>query len=241
MKPLICLPTFNEIENIEKIIFAILSCSESYQVLVIDDSSPDGTGELVEKLKSENSAISSRVHLLKREIKNGRGGAVWDGIQYGIDSLQVDCFVEMDCDFSHDPKYILDGLNLLNQGYDSAIASRYPSGSVTGWPLSRRILSYMANQLIRNLLSRKYHDYTNGMRFYNLNTAQIILDEGIKYPGYINLSETLSILIKKKIKIGTFDMVFINRTEGSSSLNLKELINAFFSIIKIAVAFRCKE
>jgi glycosyltransferase involved in cell wall biosynthesis len=240
MKPLICLPTFNEIENIEKIIFSILDHSSAYQVLVIDDSSPDGTGELVKKLKSDNPFINNKVHILNRTKKNGRGGAVWDGIQYGIDSLDVDCFIEMDCDFSHDPKYIIDGLDLLEEGYDSVIASRYPYGGVVGWPISRRVLSFMANQLIKNLISTKYHDYTNGMRFYSYHAAKIILNKGIQYPGYINLSETLSILIKSNLKIGSFDMVFVNRTEGKSSLNIQELINALFSIIKIAYRFRFK-
>ena len=228
-------------ENIVPLIQSILKQSNELQVLVIDDTSPDGTAQAVEKLKHENEQAKSRVHILSRGHKNGRGGAVWDGVSYGINNLDVDCFVEMDCDFSHDPLYIMQGLDLLNDGFDAVLATRYPNGSIIGWPISRRVLSFAANQLIRSLISRKYYDYTNGMRFYSKGAAENILQKGINYPGYINLTETLSILIRERSNIGAFDITFTNRSEGSSSLNARELMNALYSIFKIAISHHLKE
>ena len=241
MKPLICLPTYNEVENIAPLKQAILKQSPDLHVLVIDDASPDGTAQAVEKLKHESQQAMSRVHILSRGHKNGRGGAVWDGILYGVNNLDVDCFVEMDCDFSHDPLYIMQGLNLLNDGFDAVLATRYPNGRIIGWPISRRLLSRASNQLIRFLISRNYHDYTNGMRFYSKGTAEKILKKGINHPGYINLSETLSFLIREQSSIGSFDITFTNRSKGSSRLNAGELMNALYSIFKMAISHHLKK
>ena len=162
MKTLVVLPSYNEKENINRLISAILSVSESFYVVVVDDNSPDGTFDAVEEArKLMPSVTQDRLHLVKRLAKDGRGGAVWDGMRWGLASeLNFDSFVEMDCDFSHDPSEIKSGLLLIAQGYDLVLGSRYPDGKILNWPLKRRIFSRVANFLCRILISLKFHDYT---------------------------------------------------------------------------------
>jgi dolichol-phosphate mannosyltransferase len=239
MKKLIVLPSYNEKENILALIRALKDADPSACICVVDDNSPDQTHELVAnfiKNESNKFPIEGSTHLIVRQKKDGRGGAVRTGIQFGI-SQGFDTFVEMDCDFSHPPSDLAQGFALL-QTADVVLGSRYPDGKIVGWPWHRKVLSFFANQLARCLLSWQIHDYTNGFRFYNLRSAQLMIKMPQQHKGYIYLSETLSYFLKNKFNIKTFPIVFVNRHRGQSNTNFKEVSSALTGIFKIGWAFR---
>jgi dolichol-phosphate mannosyltransferase len=237
-KVLVVLPSYNEKENIVALIDALLAQGPGYQVCVVDDSSPDGTSQLV------TDAIlakgwSARVHLITRGKKDGRGGAVRTGFQWGKESGRgFQAYVEMDCDFSHQPSAIPTGIGLLEKGADVALGSRYPDGKIEGWPVQRHVLSFFANTLARTLIERKIHDYTNGFRFYTERAVDEMLRHTQKHKGYIYLSESLSQLLRAGMKIESFPIFFKNRERGVSNTSLKEVKNAFVGIFSIAKEHR---
>ncbi len=239
MKALIVLPSYNEKDNIIDLIKAILAISKLFYVVVVDDNSPDGTIEVIEKAKTTMPDFDrDRLHLIKRFEKDGRGGAVWDGIRWGLASTSdFEFFVEMDCDFSHNPNEIQTGLNLVAQGFDLVLGSRYPDGKIINWPLKRRIFSRFANLLCRILISWKFHDYTNGYRFYNKKSATHLSKSRTMFKGYINLSETIAKLLKHNFSIAAFPIIFENRKLGKSNTDLKEMLGSFFAIFQIAARY----
>ncbi len=239
MKALIVLPSFNEKENIVDLIISILAISKLFYIVVVDDNSPDGTFEAVENAKSSMSDFDrERLHLIKRFEKDGRGGAVWDGIRWGLSSSNdFEYFVEMDCDFSHNPNEIQTGLNIVFKGFDLVLGSRYPDGKIINWPLKRRIFSRFANFLCRILISWKFHDYTNGYRFYNRKSAIHLSKSRTMFKGYINLSETIAKLLKRDFSIAAFPIIFENRKLGKSNTDLKEMLGSFFAIFQIAARY----
>jgi glycosyltransferase involved in cell wall biosynthesis len=239
MKTLIILPSYNEKENIVSLIHAILNLSEHFFVVVVDDNSPDGTYDSVLEAKAQMLNIDqSRLDIIKRTKKDGRGGAVWDGIRWGLASKKhFKSFVEMDCDFSHAPADIHKGLLLIEEGNDLALGARYPNGTILNWPLKRRIFSRLANILCRLLISFKAHDYTNGFRIYNRKAASHLASSQTFHNGYINLSETLAKLLKHKFSVAQFPIVFENRKLGKSNTDLNEMLTSFFAIFQIAARF----
>ena len=231
-KVLIVLPTYNESENIESLIKTLTGKSVDFDVCVVDDSSADGTGKIVTRLINE---IPGRVHLIERSKKNGRGGAVRAGFEFGIKSpLNYNIFIEMDSDFSHPPDSILLGLSILAKGNDVVLGSRYPNGTIIGWPLGRRIFSRLSNYLARILIAPAISDYTNGFRFYTRETVTFLINQKQKNFGYIYLSEMLSSLVLNHYRIASFPIVFRNRERGKSNMNLKEVYNAFIGIMGVA-------
>lgn len=240
MKSLIVLPAFNEKENITNLINDILNISNNFYIVLIDDNSPDNTFELAQNFKDTLSLNQSkRLHLIPRPNKDGRGSAVWDGMKWGIANKfhEFECYIEMDCDFSHDPKYLMTGIQYIKDGNEVVLASKYPDGKTIGWPLRRVILSFLANMLCRLLIQWNIGDYTNGYRFYSKNSIEILLRSNMVHRGYINLSESIAILLKNNIKIKSFPIVFINRLEGKSKTNFKELRNSLLAIFKISYRF----
>ena len=228
---LIILPSYNESDNIVNLIDHILSLSRDFSICVVDDSSPDGTADL---LKSRMHTFGDRFHLIVRSKKDGRGGAVRDGLCWGVGRDRFDYYVEMDCDFSHHPDEILTGITYLKKGYDVVLGSRYPNGTIIGWPIHRRIFSILANTFARALISRKIADYTNGFRFYNRASVKVIVESEQRNKGYIYLSEVLSHFLKLGFRIKSFPIVFKNRERGSSNTSVKEIFSAFTGIIGIA-------
>ncbi len=233
-KTLVVLPSYNEKENIVSLIQALLALGNGFSVCVVDDSSPDGTTQIVKNAIAEKN-WSERVHLITRTKKDGRGGAVRTGLRWGRDSGRgFAAYVEMDCDFSHEPKAIATGLALLKSGGDVALGCRYPDGKIVGWPLSRYILSFFANLLARILIDWKIPDYTNGFRFYSPRALEVLLRLDQKHEGYIYLSESLSQLLRSNMKILTFPIFFRNRVRGESNTNFAEVSSAFLGIFSIA-------
>lgn len=235
MRALIVLPSYNERENIVALIGALLANDAAHQVCVVDDSSPDGTSHLVAGAIEKTQGWPARVHLITRAKKDGRGGAVRDGFAWGLASgVPFDAFIEMDCDFSHEPGAVPQGLTLLAQGNDVVIGARYPAGTIIGWPMQRRVFSFLANQLARNLIERSISDYTNGFRFYSPRAVRILIARPQRHKGYVYLSESLSYLLRDGMRVASFPIVFKNRERGISNTTLREIRSALGGIFAIA-------
>ena len=149
MKTLVVLPSYNEIENITRLIGEIIKLGDDYFVLVVDDNSPDGTANEVRSYVEKNNQ-SSRVHMIVREKKDGRGGAIRDGFIWGRDHTEhnFENFVEMDCDFSHPPEDIPKGISMLNEpDVDLVLGSRYPDGKIVGWPLKKKVVKFFCKPI----------------------------------------------------------------------------------------------
>jgi len=235
MRTLVTLPSYNESENIGSLMKEILNLGDNYWVCVIDDNSPDETAKIVKKfINTLPSQQKDRVYLNVRTKKDGRGSAVRDGIEWGLkQSPDFEIFVEMDCDFSHPPSDIVKGVQLLENA-DVVLGSRYPEGTIIGWPLKRRIFSFLANLLARTLIHWSIADYTNGFRFYSRSTAEYICQVPQRHKGYIFLSETLTFFLKRKLVIKSFPIVFVNRERGKSNTDYKEILSGLIGILVIS-------
>jgi dolichol-phosphate mannosyltransferase len=235
MRALVVLPSYNERDNIVQLVDAILTAHPDTRVCVVDDSSPDGTSEVLRSAISARPDWPQRVHLIVRDKKDGRGGAVRAGLAYGLaQSEPFEAFVEMDCDFSHEPQALTQGFELLRSGNDVVIGARYPSGTIIGWPLRRRAFSFFANGLARTLIDWHVSDYTNGFRFYSPRAVQLLMRFEQKHKGYIYLSESLSQLLRGKMRVATFPILFRNRERGVSNTSIAEIRSALTGIFEIA-------
>lgn len=234
MTALVIIPTYNERDNITALVDALVALETDVHVRVVDDSSPDGTSDVVATAIADKAGWRGLVTLDTRDGKGGRGGAVRDGLRFGIDAGEYDAFVEMDADFSHDPETIPKGLDMLDDGYDVVIGRRYPDGEIIGWPRSRRIFSAFANTVARAAIEWSISDYTNGYRFYSRNAAAVIVAEPQRNTGYIYLSEMLAVCLAAGMRVGSFPIVFRNRERGESNTNLSELWSAAKGIVGVA-------
>jgi dolichol-phosphate mannosyltransferase len=229
-RTLVIIPTYNEADNIIKIIPEVLKNSSpenEFNILVVDDNSPDGTAGLVEEMKND------KVKLLKREKKSGLGTAYVAGFHYAIKN-NYDFVFEMDADFSHDPKYLKGFIDRLNEGFDLVIGSRYINGvSVLNWPIRRLILSYMASVYTRMVTGLKVMDTTAGFMCYRVTALrQINLDE-VKSNGYSFQIEMKFKFYKKGFKISEIPILFIDRLEGESKMSRKVVYEAYFMVWKL--------
>ncbi|MEQ1879123.1 MAG: polyprenol monophosphomannose synthase [Bdellovibrionia bacterium] len=240
MKTLVILPSYNEAANITDLIQAILNLGVEYGVCVVDDNSPDGTADVIRKFQAQHPEIEKRFTLIVRSKKDGRGGAVRHGIQWGIENTAAENFVEMDCDFSHPPKDIPRGIEMLSKA-DIVMGSRYPDGQIIGWPVRRKVLSFCANLLAKTLISRRIGDYTNGFRFYTRKAAKFLCEQPQKHKGYIYLSETIARFLTHGFTIASFPIVFVNRERGVSNTTVTEVFNSLTGIVKIAYGYRFGE
>jgi dolichol-phosphate mannosyltransferase len=229
-KILVIIPTFNEAENILNLIPEVLKYSDSnydWYVLVVDDNSPDGTASMVESLKNEN------VFLIKREKKSGLGTAYVTGFKFAIEK-SFDYVFEMDADFSHDPKYLPTFIELIEQGYDLIVGSRYINGvSVVNWPISRLLLSYFANIYTRVVTGLKVKDTTAGFMCYRVESLKQIDLEKVNSNGYSFQIEMKFKFYKKRFKISETPILFIDRRAGSSKMSRKVVYEAYFMVWKL--------
>ena len=230
-KSLIIIPTYNEAENIKVVINKILSLQNNYYILVVDDNSPDGTSNIVENLKKDNT---DKLFLITREKKDGLGSAYKVGFKWALEQ-DFSYIFEMDADLSHDPNEIEKLKRLLvNNECDVAIGSRYLEGvSVVNWPLSRIFLSYFANIYVRLITCLPVRDSTSGFVGYS-NTALSSLDiNKIKFNGYAFQIEMKFKLWKKKFKLKEHQIIFINREHGDSKMNKNIIFEAIIGVIKL--------
>ncbi len=232
-KSIIIIPTYNESENIELIINKIINIDDSNDVLVVDDNSPDGTFEIVEKQKNIHN---NRVFIIKRDKKSGLGSAYKAGFKWALENNYSYIF-EMDADMSHDPDEIKNlKIQLIQNKYDVVIGSRYIEGvSVVNWPLSRIFLSYFANLYVRVITSMPIKDATSGFVGYTKNALSSIELSEIKFNGYAFQIEMKFKLWKKNFKLKEHQIIFVNRKLGKSKMNQSIILEAIFGVIKLKI------
>lgn len=229
-KTLITIPTFNEAENIGRLVERLLLMENEIHVLVVDDSSPDGTAEIV---KSFAIKTDGRLHIIKRTGKGGRGSAVLEGFRFGLTG-DYEYFMEMDADFSHNPEEIPSFFVKMAEGYDMVLGSRYlPESKIYDWGWKRTFFSRWANRYARLVLGIPMSDYTNGFRCYTKEAVQALNMDIIEAKGYVVLSEVAYQLHLKGFRIGEVPTIFVNRRRGISNLSIHEIKEAFMSVLRI--------
>ena len=236
-KVLIIIPTFNEVENIHEIIELSLK-DKAHDVLVVDDSSPDGTADLVLELMK---SYTNRLFLEQRARKEGLGKAYIHGFRWALKN-NYDFIFEMDADFSHDPRELSPMLNYLKSGYDMVIGSRYVKGiNVVNWPLSRILLSYMASVYVRWITFMPIKDRTAGFVGYTRLVLEQLDFNKIKFIGYAFQIEMKFKIWNKGFKYKEHPIIFTNRVLGVSKMNGKIIWEALSAVLILRIKdFFCK-
>ena len=232
MKNLVIIPTYNEKENIEAIITAVMELPIEYHVLVIDDGSPDGTAHIVKDLMANKFA--GKLHLVERSGKLGLGTAYIAGFKWAIEH-QYDYIFEMDADFSHNPQDLLKLYDVCaNQGADVAVGSRYVSGvNVVNWPMGRVLMSYFASKYVRFVLGMKVHDTTAGFVCYRREVLETIELDKIRFKGYAFQIEMKFTAFKCGFKIQEVPIIFVNRVLGTSKMSGGIFSEALLGVIRL--------
>ena len=229
MKTAVVIPTYNEKENISSLVDAITALGDQFHVIIVDDNSPDGTGDAADDLADRLDSVE----VIHRTGKGGRGSACIVGFERALQEPEFGYFIEMDADFSHDPVDIPRLVSEMSD-HDVVIGSRYVSGSkIINWGIQRHIFSHLANAFARLLLGIPIHDYTNGYRCYSRHALESIDLGRIEAHGYIVLSEMAYQLHQKGMRFAEIPIVFVNRRRGKSNTSLREIADAFTSVIKL--------
>ena len=227
---LVIIPTYNEKENIEKIIRAVRALEGDFHLLIIDDGSPDGTAQIVKSLAKE---FEGSLHLIERSGKLGLGTAYITGFRWAIEH-KYNYIFEMDADFSHNPKDLIRLYNACVEGADLAIGSRYCNGiSVINWPIGRVIMSYYASAYVRFVLGMKIYDCTAGFKCYKRELLERIDLDRIKMHGYGFQVEMKYNAYKLGSCIKEVPIIFVDRTEGTSKMSSGIFGEAFWGILKM--------
>ncbi len=224
----IIIPTYNEEENIERLVESIRSYIPNSEIFVVDDSINDSTKKIFEN--------KSFVHYFNRGKKLGRGTAVIFGLEKALEKGFIDIFVEMDADFSHNPNELIEKIEYFKKNkVDMLIASRYTKNSeIKNWNIFRRVFSLSSNFLAKLLLKIPCTDYTNGFRFYSKRAAKKVVDECGKIGGgFIVLSEILVVMYSNNFKIDELSTIFVNRKRGESSVSFKLILSSLLGLIKL--------
>ena len=214
MKPLIIIPTYNELDNIQRLIPELMALDPAIRVLVVDDNSPDGTGKLVDDMARENDRIS----VLHRPAKLGLGSAYVAGFKYAVQQ-DVDCVFEMDADFSHDPAMVPEFIEQI-KSCDVVIGSRYISGiNVVNWPMSRLLLSYFANFYTRLVTGMTIRDATSGYKCFRREVLESINLDDVRSDGYAFQIEMNFRCWRKGYRLQEIPIIFVDRRSGTSKLS----------------------
>jgi dolichol-phosphate mannosyltransferase len=225
VRTLVVMPTYNERENLPQIVPLVLAQDPGIHVLIVDDNSPDGTGELADKLAGENE----RVHVVHRPGKQGLGTAYIAGFKWALER-DYEYVFEMDSDFSHNPEHIPQFLEAA-QEYDLVLGSRYLRGvTVVNWPMSRLLLSYFANKYARVITGLPFTDTTGGFKCYRRKVLEEIDLDRITSEGYSFQIETTFRAWRKGFKIGEIKIIFTDRTEGTSKMSGKIIREAVWKV-----------
>ncbi len=225
-RALVVIPTYNEIENIDKIITEALKQDDRLDILVVDDNSPDGTAEAVKKMQAENG---SRIHILERAGKMGLGTAYVDGFKYALER-DYEYIIEMDADFSHDPQVLPKFLETI-QEYDLVLGSRYVNGvNVINWPLSRLLLSYGASFYTRMITGLPVKDPTGGFKCFRRKVLETINLDKVHSNGYSFQIEMSFRVWKKGFKIKEIPIVFTDRVGGKSKMSSEIVREAIWMV-----------
>ena len=230
----IIIPTYNEKENIRNIITAVFDLNGPYDVLVIDDGSPDGTAEIVKGMQGEDR-FSGRLHLIERSGKLGLGTAYIAGFKWALARKEYKFIFEMDADFSHAPSDVPRLYNACcNEGYDLAIGSRYVTGvNVVNWPMGRVLMSYFASKYVRIVTGLKIHDTTAGFKCYRREVLEAIDLDNIRFKGYAFQIEMKFTAYMLGFKIKEVSVVFVNRQQGTSKMSGGIFGEAMFGVMRL--------
>lgn len=228
---LVIIPTFNEKENIENIIRATFSQKKPFDILVVDDSSPDGTAKIVKNIQNE---YPERLFLEIRKEKNGLGAAYIHGFKWAL-KREYDYIIEMDADFSHNPKDLIRLYNACaKDGADLSIGSRYSQGvNVVNWPMKRVLLSYFASKYVNFVTGIPFHDTTAGFVCYKRKVLETIKLDKIEFVGYAFQIEMKFKAWKHGFNIKEVSVIFTDRTLGESKMSKTIITEAVFGIIKM--------
>lgn len=228
----VIIPTYNEKENIENIINAVLALPVMFDVLIIDDNSPDGTAAIVERMQKQ---WDGRLHLLKRSGKLGLGTAYIMGFKWCLNA-GYEFIIEMDADFSHPPKKLLELRQACLDGADVAIGSRYVSGvNVVNWPMGRVIMSYYASAYVRIVTGMNVRDTTAGFVCYRRNVLEAIDLDKIRFKGYAFQIEMKFTAFKMGCRIKEVPIIFVNRVLGTSKMNSSIFGEAVFGVLQLRI------
>lgn len=229
---IVIIPTYNEKENIEKIIHAVFALEKKFNILVIDDGSPDGTAKIVHRLI--DTEFNNRLFILERSGKLGLGTAYITGFKWALQN-NYDYIFEMDADFSHDPNDLPRLYSACHdEGYDVAIGSRYVSGvNVVNWPIGRVLMSYFASKYVRFVTGFSVHDTTAGFKCYRRCVLESIPLDQVRFKGYGFQIEMKFTAYKMGYKIKEVPVIFVNRREGVSKMNGGIFGEAFFGVMRL--------
>jgi len=229
---IVIIPTYNEKENIEKIIRAVFGLEKCFHILVIDDGSPDGTAAIVRQMMA--TEFGDRLFILERSSKQGLGTAYIMGFKWALQH-DYEYIFEMDADFSHDPNDLPRLYAACHdEGYDLAIGSRYVSGvNVVNWPIGRVLMSYFASKYVRIVTGFKVHDTTAGFKCYKRRVLETIELDKIRFKGYGFQIEMKYTAYKIGFKSKEVSVVFVNRREGISKMSGGIFGEAFFGVMRL--------
>lgn len=233
MENIVIIPTYNEIENIEAIIEAVIALPVRFDIMVVDDGSPDGTGDCVKKMISK---YPERIYLESRKEKSGLGTAYIHGFKKAL-TLGYEYIYEMDADFSHNPNDLVQLYNACaKEGADMSIGSRYVTGvNVVNWPMGRVLMSYFAGYYVRMISGMPIQDTTAGFKCYNRKVLETIDLDKIRFVGYAFQIEMKFLAWKYGFKIKEVPIIFTDRTKGESKMSTGIFKEALFGVIQMTV------
>ncbi|MDR3188263.1 MAG: polyprenol monophosphomannose synthase [Prevotellaceae bacterium] len=227
---LVIIPTYNEKENVEAIVRKVFSLNVRFDVLVIDDGSPDGTAQIVRRLQDE---FRDRLHLMERAGKQGLGTAYIAGFRWGLEHGYGQ-ICEMDADFSHNPDDLIRLAEACDSGADIAVGSRYITGvNVVNWPMKRVMISYYGSAYVRRVLRLKVRDMTAGFKCYTRRVLEAIDFDRIKMKGYGFQIEMKYTAIKLGFKLVEIPIIFVDRKLGSTKMSSGIFREALWGVIKL--------
>lgn len=232
---IVIIPTYNEIENIERMIRKVMSLEYPFDVLIVDDGSPDGTAEVVKQLQKE---FPQRLFLLERKSKDGLGRAYIAGFEWVLSKTHYKYCFEMDCDFSHNPDDLIRLRNTcVDEEVDVVIGSRYVKGvNVVNWPMSRVLLSFFASKYVRFITGMKIHDATAGFVCYRTSFLNAINFANIRFRGYAFQIEMKYIAYKLGYTLREISIIFTDRQEGTSKISGNIVWEAIFGVIRLRLS-----
>jgi dolichol-phosphate mannosyltransferase len=230
MKILIAIATYNEAENLEPLTRAIFEQAGDAQILVVDDNSPDGTGEIADRLASETGAL----HVIHRAGKLGLGTATLEAVNYAVEN-GYDCLVTMDADFSHDPCYLPVFFEKIERA-DVVVGSRYISGGgVVNWPVARRLSSWLVNLYCSFVLRLGVHDYSGAYRAYRAWVLKKVAGQPFISKGYSFQEEMLFKCGRAGARLTETPIVFVDRAAGATKANRAEMLRSGFALLRLGL------
>ena len=230
---LVIIPTYNEIENIEKIVSRVMRLEPKFEILVVDDGSPDGTAEVI---KSMQENLNGHLHLLERKGKLGLGTAYIAGFNWALEN-GFEYIFEMDADFSHNPDDLIHLYNACLNGADVAIGSRYVSGvNVVNWPMGRVLISYFASVYVRLITRMKIKDSTAGFKCYRRKVLETINLNTIRFKGYAFQIEMKFTAWKHGFELKEVPIIFTDRKDGQSKMSGRIVQEAIWGVITMKIS-----